>query len=226
MSRTWSWMVLATGCAAELEPVDDTGASAAPRCEEVQRETVSDDERIPGGPAAPLADLLRAVEGSFRGVPDARTPGVELRTRVARGEGPAAVVWSRWSDGPEAGAACPARYAVPMLQQLEVSGAGGATAAGTWLAGDDGTGFVATAPLAEVEGLTPTALVPAEWETVDLALGTAPAADGSLTIAVTWDAERTTDPADAMLAPGVAPADAPTISTATEPLWTATLRRE
>jgi hypothetical protein len=221
MPRSWSWMVLATGCAADPSLVEG-GDGGDPACVEEERVAVADDELVSEGPRASVASLLGAVEGAFRGHAGAAARGVALRTAIARGDGPAEVVWARGA----AGAPCPVRYAIPVRQTLEVDGVEAAVAEGTWVTGDDLAGFVATAPLLEVDGLSPAALIPAEWETVDLALGSAPTRDGGLSFAVSWSAVRTTEAHESMLAPGVATTDEATVATEVEQVWTAMLARE
>lgn len=225
MPRSWSWMVLATGCAADPSLVEG-GDDGDPACVEEERVAVDDDELVSEGPRASVASLLGAVEGAFRGHAGAAARGVALRTAIARGDGPAAVVRARWSGGAAAGAPCPVRYAIPVRQTLEVDGVEAAVAEGTWVTGDDLAGFEATAPLLEVDGLSPASLIPAEWETVDLALGSAPTRDGGLSFAVSWSAVRTTEAHESMLAPGAATTDEATVATEIERVWTATLARE
>jgi hypothetical protein len=172
----------------------------------------------PASPAAGLADapdaLLAGVEGSWWG--DAE--GHRFFTEVARGAGPIAAV-----AGTED---CPARYEIPMVQRLVVDEVEVALASGTWAASGPGAwAFVTTTPLLDVVGLAPEALVPAWWDTVDLALATSATDPGDVSLSVSWVARREISADATALAPGAASSTG-TVAEETEPVWTAVLLRE
>lgn len=208
---------LAIACAADSAVSSPPTARPAPvtsTCAASPAVVVADPTAPADGLSTTAEALLAGVEGAWWG----EAEGHRFFTEVALGAGPILAV-----AGTEA---CPARYEIPVAQRLVVDEVEVALASGIWAPSEPGAwAFVTTTPLLDVVGLAPEALVPAWWDTVDLALATSGTDPGDVSLSVSWVARRETSADATALAPGAASATG-TVAEETEPVWTAVLLRE